>query len=160
MFLISISFWAWCKNFQLDFTTKKVCLKLPSLRIFVYKFVFVFFWCFFASFLNSFMSRFPNPICTKLFLKKPFVWFQLDLHNIFLFQCPYILRLFGWFLFMSFFCYFCVFLCLSFIYVFIGDPIASRFIIGDHNVFLISYIMLFIEIMQEYFLKLCLTIDF
>jgi hypothetical protein len=38
--------------------------------------------------------------------------------------------------------------------VFVGDPIASRFIIGDHNVFLVSCIMLLIEIMQEYFLKL------
>jgi multisubunit Na+/H+ antiporter MnhF subunit len=55
---------------------------------------------------------------------------------------------------------FFVFLCLSFIYVFVGDPIASRFIIGDHNVFLVSCIMLLIEIMQECFFKLCFTIDF
>jgi hypothetical protein len=76
----------------------------------------------------------------------------LILHNIFLFQCPCILALFGWFSFMSFFCYFCV-LCLSFIYVFVGDSIASTFIIGDHNVFPVFCIMLLIEIMQEFFFK-------
>ncbi len=57
------------------------------------------------------------------------------------------LGFFGCFSFMSFFCYFCVFLCLLVIYLFVSDPIASRFVIANHNMVLISCIMLLIEIM-------------
>jgi hypothetical protein len=54
---------------------------------------------------------------------------------------------FFWLVIIYIFCYFCVFLCLLFIYVFVSDPIASRFIIAGHNLFLKFCIMLLIGIM-------------